>query len=72
MSIKDSYGKSPDAKNVSDVEEVPGKGVKAVVGGKPILLGNEKLMSYASIEYQFSISFFLVCNDNFCIIRFVI
>lgn len=51
QSIKDSYGKSPDAKNVSDVEEVPGKGVKAVVGGKPILLGNEKLMSYASIEY---------------------
>ena len=34
QSIKDSYGKSPDAKNVSDVEEVPGKGVKAVVSSR--------------------------------------
>ena len=37
------------------MEEIPGKGVKALVGGKEVLVGNEKLMREYNIQFNKSI-----------------
>ena len=43
-SIREAYGKEIDATRVSDVEEMSGRGVKALVDGQTIWAGNGKLM----------------------------
>lgn len=50
ISIKEAYGKELDASRISDVEEIAGHGVKAVVSGKLIYAGNEKLMKSQNIN----------------------
>ena len=47
--VRAYYGKTPDASRVSAGEERPGRGVKAAVDGKTVLVGNEKLMAEAGI-----------------------
>ncbi len=49
-SIREAYGKEPARENVSDVEEVGGHGVRAVVDGKAVLVGNRKLMAEDGID----------------------
>lgn len=49
MSLKKAYGKEISNERISDVEEVPGHGVKAVVDGKKILAGNVRLMESENI-----------------------
>ncbi len=44
-SLKTAYGSRPDASRVSDVEELPGRGVRARVDGKIVCAGNDKLMA---------------------------
>ncbi len=44
ISLKTAYGTAIDEKEISDVEEISGHGVKAVVSGKTILAGNKRLM----------------------------
>ena len=41
----------PDASRVSQVEEIAGHGVKALVDGKTVLAGNKKLMERFRIDY---------------------
>ncbi|MCR5613892.1 MAG: cadmium-translocating P-type ATPase [Treponema sp.] len=44
-------GKQIDQSRVSDVKEISGHGISAVVDGKKVLIGNEKLMSSEGIEF---------------------
>lgn len=52
LSLKQCYGKEINEKLVTKTEEISGKGVKAVVDGKTILVGNEKLMEQFHIPFQ--------------------
>jgi Cd2+/Zn2+-exporting ATPase len=48
-SLKQAYGKETDNVRISDVEEISGHGVSAVVDGKRVLAGNKKLMDKMGI-----------------------
>ncbi len=52
ISIKEAYGKEVDSSRISDIEEIAGHGVKAVIDGKEILAGNVKLMQKENIPYH--------------------
>lgn len=49
LSLKNAYGKDIDNDKISDVEEIPGRGVSATVEGKKVLAGNIKLMKENNI-----------------------
>ena len=51
-SIKEAYSGKVDEKNVFDVQEFSGKGIKAHVDKKEVLIGNAKLLSEFNIEYE--------------------
>ena len=51
MSLKRAYGRPIDGARVSQVEEISGHGVRAVVDGKTVLAGNPKLMDKMGITY---------------------
>ena len=51
-SLKDAYGKEIDRAKVSEIEEIGGHGVSALVDGKRVLAGNEKLMRREQIAYR--------------------
>ena len=44
-SLQQAYGRPIDRSRMSDVEEISGKGITAIIDGKTIAAGNEKLMS---------------------------
>jgi len=50
LSLKRAYGKEMNPSNVSDVEEISGHGVRAIVHGKTVFAGNEKLMKQQGID----------------------
>ncbi|MBU3175415.1 cadmium-translocating P-type ATPase [Clostridium estertheticum] len=50
-SILKAYGKEVNKKDIEDVEEIAGKGIKAKVKGKYVLAGNAKLMDSEKISY---------------------
>lgn len=50
-SLKEAYGKAVDAARVRNVEEIGGHGVKAVVDGRKVAVGNRKLMDRLGILY---------------------
>ena len=52
LSLKRAYGKEPDRSRVSDIEEIAGQGIKAVVDGKNLTVGNTKLMSSVGAKYR--------------------
>lgn len=49
-SIQRAYGQEIDRSRMSDLQELSGKGVKAVIDGKKIAIGNEKLMVQLGIN----------------------
>ena len=51
-SLKKAYGRALDTERVKDVEEISGHGVKAIVDGRTVLVGNEKLMKLHRIPYM--------------------
>ena len=51
-SIKKAYGKKIVQNRISDVQEIAGHGVQAVIDGKKVLAGNAKLMEREHIRYQ--------------------
>lgn len=55
LSVKEAYKDKIDMKKITSTEELAGLGVKAIVDGKQILVGNEKLMEEANIRYNKSI-----------------
>ena len=51
-SLKEAYGREMDSARVSSVEEVAGRGVKAVVDGHTICVGNDKLMEDIGVSWH--------------------
>ena len=49
-SLKEAYGRQIDTSRVSDVEELSGHGVSAIVDGKKVSVGNIKLMKKLNIS----------------------
>ncbi len=49
-SLKDAYGQEPDADILSQVEEISGHGVTALVNGTSVAAGNQKLMKKLGLE----------------------
>lgn len=54
-SISEAFGKDTDSKRIKQVDEISGHGIKAVIDGKTVLAGNDKLLHKESIEHP-------VCN----------
>lgn len=50
-SISEAYGKDIESKRIEQVEEISGHGIKAVVDGKTILAGNDKLLHKENIDH---------------------
>ena len=51
-SLVEAYAEEIDFSRVAEVEEIGGNGVKAVVDGKTVLVGNKRLMNKMKIEYS--------------------
>ncbi len=74
LSIKNAYGQKIDNSRVSDVQEIAGHGVQAVIDGKTILAGNTKLMEKEHIKYTPSSAVgtvvYLACDGKYagCIV----
>ncbi|MEA4987698.1 MAG: heavy metal translocating P-type ATPase [Anaerovorax sp.] len=51
-SLKEAYGLKIDRKQLESVEEISGHGVKAIVDGKRVYVGNAKLMEQCSIDFE--------------------
>ena len=54
LSIRQAYDKEPDLTRVDKAEEIPGQGVRVLLDGKCVFLGNEKLLQEQNIEYTAS------------------
>ena len=68
-SIREAYGKELDLNRVTNTEEIAGHGIKAMIDGKTVLLGNEKLMKSESIFYtpckSMGTVVYVACNGVF-------
>jgi len=51
-SIRMACNEKLDTSRVSDIKEIPGQGIKAVVDNKTVYAGNEKLMNQIGCEYD--------------------
>ena len=51
-SLKEAYGMEIDTARVRDVEELSGRGVRAVVDGKQVCAGNDKLMDDLGVKWH--------------------
>ena len=49
-SLRKAYGKEIDHSRVKDIREISGEGVTAVIDGKSVAVGNEKLMREGGVE----------------------
>lgn len=52
VSIKKDYGHKINPKKISDVKEIPGRGVIALVDNKKVMVGNNKLLEENNTEYE--------------------
>ncbi len=50
-SLQRTYGGEPDRSRVTDIKELSGRGVTAVVDGIPVAVGNDKLMDSLGVPY---------------------
>ena len=55
LSVKDAYKNKIDMQKITQTEEIAGLGVKAIIDGRQVLVGNDKLMEQAKINYEKSI-----------------
>ncbi|MGE5574007.1 MAG: heavy metal translocating P-type ATPase [Bacteroidota bacterium] len=51
-SILEAYGRPVQADLVRDYQEISGHGVKAIVGGKEVIAGNDRLMHRENIDHD--------------------
>ena len=52
LSVKNAYKNKIDMKKITETEEIAGLGVKAIIDGRQVLVGNDKLMEQAKINYE--------------------
>lgn len=52
FSLKEAYNKPIDSGLVTDVKEISGQGVKAVINGNEILAGNAKLLEEFNVKFE--------------------
>ena len=52
LSIQAACRPAPDPARVTDVKEIAGRGVQAVVDGRTVLAGNQKLMDQFQISFE--------------------
>lgn len=69
QSIQKAYGKKIDNSRISDVQEIAGHGVRALIDGKTVLAGNAKLMNRENITYipsdAIGTVIYLACNGKY-------
>lgn len=51
-SLLAAYGKEPDRTRVRDIQEISGNGICALVDGKKVAVGNDKLMKQIGASYK--------------------
>lgn len=74
LSIKKAYDGKIDASRISEVHEIAGHGVQAVIDGRKVLAGNAKLMKKENIKFSTAASVgtvvYLACDGVYagCII----
>lgn len=51
-SILEAYNKTLDINRIKNVNEISGHGIKAIVDGKEILIGNDKMLHKENIEHH--------------------
>lgn len=74
LSIKKAYDEKIDASRISEVHEIAGHGVQAVIDGKKVLAGNAKLMKKENIKFSVAASVgtvvYLACDGVYagCIV----
>ena len=64
-SIIKEYGKAIDETRITSIKEIAGKGIKAIIDNKNILVGNEPFMNENGIEV-------IKCNDEGTIVHIAI
>lgn len=64
-SILEAYSKGLDNARIKNVDEISGHGIRAVVDGKEILIGNDKLLHKEDIEHD-------VCNVEGTVVYVVV
>ncbi|HOP10529.1 MAG TPA: heavy metal translocating P-type ATPase [Oscillospiraceae bacterium] len=52
LSLKNAHAKTIDKSRITGVEEIPGRGIKAVVDGRTIYAGNNQLMEQAGARWK--------------------
>ena len=52
QSLKKAYGKDTDNSRVNDYQELSGRGVKAIIDGKTVCAGNDKLMGEIGVDWH--------------------
>ncbi len=52
LSVKDAYKNKIDMQKITQTEEIAGLGVKAIIDGRQVIVGNDKLMEQAKINYE--------------------
>lgn len=51
-SLKEAWGKTLDASRLTDVEEIAGHGVRAVIDGNQVFVGNGRLMDQIGVSWK--------------------
>lgn len=49
--LRKAYGQEIDHKRISDIQELAGLGITALIDGRKVAVGNEKLMASLGLEY---------------------
>ncbi len=52
ISLKAAYGKQPENIKIENVNEIAGQGIKAQIGNKTVLVGNNKLMTANAVDFR--------------------
>ena len=65
VSIKTKYGKEIDESKIKNYKEISGKGIRAEIDGKQILLGNRKLIDGAPDEAVFGTVIYMSIDGTY-------
>ena len=52
LSLKKAYGKEIEKNRISNTQELTGLGIIAIIDGKEVIIGNEKLLTQENISYK--------------------